>query len=418
MAEDNDKRLGYSPDIKYEEDYSSKIGTSSVGLGSYQIPELNPNKKDPTKPQFDPNFGIQLDNLMDEVAELTKALPDRIHVIVNSVFKPVYKDWKENIKGNVYPTYIPDPDDVIYVPYPGIIGGKPGDDDPSNGGGKPGDDDDDDPSNGGGDDPGGGGGDPGGGGIVPEDGNVPEPGDDDYPDPEPVDPGNGGFEDPEHYPEIGEDPYEDIYDNVDDESIDIDLPLDIFFPEINKMDIIKLEYVKNIMELYEYYTSQLKDALSSYYLQLVSAMVGVKSSRQMTFLLGDITEDMALDTADAEARTLMDASLRSEVMGNLKLDFLENMFKVESTLYHMKYFKAANELRQRYYSTDKNANDTKDAGTSAKVQEAMQMMYDRKYEDAYINYYKYLNSSLKVLEDAFKEQETGFKTKSTINNKK
>jgi len=184
------------------------------------------------------------------------------------------------------------------------------------------------------------------------------------------------------------------------------------------MEIIKLEYVKNIMDLYEYYASQLKDALSSYYLQLVSAMVGIKSSTEMAFLMMDISQDMALSTTDDEGRSLMDASLRSEVIGNLKLDFLENTFRLESTLYHMKLFKASNELRQRYYSTDKNKDSTKDASTSAKVTEAMRIMYDRKYEDAYINYYKYLNSALKVLDDAFKDQATGFKTKSTINRKK
>ena len=172
------------------------------------------------------------------------------------------------------------------------------------------------------------------------------------------------------------------------------------------------------MELYEFYATQLKDTLSSYYFQLTSAMVGTSSSQQLKFLMGDITQDDALSSLSNEGRTLMDASLKSEVIGNLKLDFLENMFKVESTLYHMKTFKAANELRQRYYNADKNASEGRDAGTSAKVMEAMRIMYDRKYEDAYINYYKYINSSLRVLTDALKEKEVGLKTKSTINKKK
>jgi hypothetical protein len=47
----------------------------------------------------------------------------------------------------------------------------------------------------------------------------------------------------------------------------------------------------------------------------------------------------------------------------------------------------------------------------------MIITYGRKYEDAYINYYKYLNSSLSTLEDFFKEILTGLKTKSTINKK-
>lgn len=435
MAEDNNKHLGYQPDIRYEEDYGSKLRNDSDKWETHSLPELNPSSKDPTVPQFDPSFGVHIDNLMNEVAELTKGLPDRIHVIVNQVFKPIYKDWKENIKGSLYPTYIPDPDDVIFIPNPGTIkypptnpggnnndpgtgGGNPGGGNPGNGGGGPGDDDD--PGGGypgGGDNPGGGGDDPGGGGPGRDD-----PGDEDeWPGDDPIegdDPEIGDIPEVGDDPETGDDPYEDIYKDIDEESFDIDLPIDIQFPEIDKMEIIKLEYVKNIMDLYEYYVSRLKDTLSSYYLQLVSAMVGIKSSTEMAFLMMNISQDMALSTTDNEGRSLMDASLRSEVIGNLKLDFLENTFRLESTLYHMKSFKASNELRQRYYSTDKNKDSTKDASTSAKVTEAMRIMYDRKYEDAYINYYKYLNSSLKVLDDAFKDQATGFKTKATINRKK
>lgn len=412
MAEDNNKHLGYQPDIRYEEDYESKLIDDSDKWGTYSLPELNPSSKDPTVPQFDPSFGAHIDNLMNEVAELTKGLPDRIHVIVNQVFKPVYKDWKENIKGSMYPTYIPDPDDVIFIPNPGT--NKPtnpggNNDDPGDGGGG-GPGDEDDPGNG------------GGPGDEDDNGGGDDPGDGDYPGDEDEWPGDDPIEedDPEigDDPETGDDPYEDIYKDIDEGSFDIDLPIDIEFPEIDKMEIIKLEYVKNIMDLYEYYASQLKDTLSSYYLQFVSAMVGIKSSTEMAFLMMNISQDMALSTTDDESRSLMDASLRSEVIGNLKLDFLENTFRLESTLYHMKLFKASNELRQRYYSTDKNKDSTKDASTSAKVTEAMRIMYDRKYEDAYINYYKYLNSSLKVLDDAFKDQATGFKTKSTINRKK
>lgn len=388
MAEDNKKQLGYSPEIEYTENYESKIATDSNKIGAYNLPGLDTNFKDPTVPQYDSSFGDHIDDLMNDVAELTTCLPDRLHVIVNQVFKPIYKDWKENIKGSTYPTYIPDPDDVIFIPNPGTAPK------PNTGG-----DNNKNPNNG-------------------DDGyGKTDYGDEEYPENIDIYPDNNDDYPEDEEEEKPESIFDDIYKDIVDETDDIDIPIDVQFPTIDKLETIKLEYLKNIMELYEFFVSQLKDTLSSYFFQMINALVGTTTTDQMIFLFGNITEDKALDTADDDERTLMDASLKSEVIGNLKLDFLENTFKIESTLYHMKTFKASNELRQRYYSYDKNSDEGKTASTSAKVQQAMQIMYDRKYEDAYINYYKYLNSALRVMDDALKELETGFKTKSTINNK-
>ena len=373
MAEDKDKKLGYKPEIQYAEEYDSKYVEQ---YNSNNISDIVVNN----------NINETIDNTMDEVASLVSMLPDRIHIAVNQVFKPVYLDWKNNFKDLVYPERIPDPDDLIFVEPPS----KPSrpEEDPT------GEDEE----------------------KKPEDyENDREPGGD------PPGKGNGSSNPSFTEDDDDEDPnpsfdWEDIYEDIDDDTTDVTLELDILFPEINITETIELEYTKNMMDLYNYYSDKLVNTLSSYYMQLLMALDGTTTPEQLEFLSQNISLDKAKKATD-ETRTLMDASLKCEVVGNLKLSFIENMFKVENTLYHLKQTRVAHELRYRYNSLNKDSTGTKEGSTSAKVSEAMIITYGRKYEDAYINYYKYLNSSLSTLEDFFKEILTGLKTKSTINKK-
>lgn len=374
MAEDKDKKLGYKPEIQYTEEYDSKYVEQ---YDSNNISDIVVNN----------NINETIDNTMDEVASLVSMLPDRIHIAVNQVFKPVYLDWKNNFKDLVYPERIPDPDDLIFVEPPSKPprpGEEPEEEDKEE---KPEDDENDREP----------GGDP--------------PGHDGPPNPSFTDEEEDDEEDPN--PSFD---WEDIYEDIDDDTTDVTLELDILFPEINITETIELEYTKNMMDLYNYYSDKLVNTLSSYYMQLLMALDGTTTPEQLEFLAQNISLDKAKKATD-ETRTLMDASLKCEVVGNLKLSFIENMFKVENTLYHLKQTKVAHELRHRYNSLNKDSSGTKEGSTSAKVSEAMIITYGRKYEDAYINYYKYLNSSLSTLEDFFKEILTGLKTKSTINKK-
>lgn len=376
MAEDKDKKLGYKPEIQYTEEYDSKYVEQ---YDSNNISDIVVNN----------NINETIDNTMDEVASLVSMLPDRIHIAVNQVFKPVYLDWKNNFKDLVYPERIPDPDDLIFVE-PSSKPTKPGED-PTGGDKEEKPEDDENDREPGGDPPG-------------HDG-----------------PPNPSFTDDEEDEDDDEDPnpsfdWEDIYEDIDDDTTDVTLELDILFPEINITETIELEYTKNMMDLYNYYSNKLVNTLSSYYMQLLMALDGTTTPEQLEFLSQNISLEKAKKATD-ETRTLMDASLKCEVVGNLKLSFIENMFKVENTLYHLKQTKVAHELRHRYNSLNKDSSGTKEGSTSAKVSEAMIITYGRKYEDAYINYYKYLNSSLSTLEDFFKEILTGLKTKSTINKK-
>ena len=203
------------------------------------------------------------------------------------------------------------------------------------------------------------------------------------------------------------------YPDLPDDTI-FDPPKKIIeYPKINMPDIIQLEYIKNLMDLYGNYVDRLKDILSMYYLHLFQAAFNTENEEEITFILNKIDE-FSSTVKDENVQHLMDASLRSEVLGALKLSFCENAFNLESTLYHLKTFYTVKDLRLRYYTIQKDSTKNKETSSSNKTLEGMRITYDRKYDDSYINFYKYLNSSLVVLDDVLQSFITGFKTKSTL----
>ena len=402
MEDNKDKRLDYRPDIKYEDDYYSDK--------AFREKHREEQKDEEDDDLYDEDFMDSLQDDIDHLAELIPMLPIDLQTAVNQVFKPVFNDWYDNLKGRLYPTRIPDPDKPIIRPTtPG--GGGSGGSTPGNGGG----------SSGGGDMPSGGdsgGGnpsDPGGGGdpntnppttngrdfgdmeIEPDRPPTiytPDPQEPVIPEPEPVDT-------PEY---IG-----------DDDIFAPSSPFTIEYEDIDPLEKIELEYTKNIADLYDYYLNKLKNALHKFYLGLVGAVYGANKETGADcakFILEDI--QLADTNVEGGLRHLIDTGLRGEVTGSLKLSFCINMFPIESTLYHMKDFKVAKELRTRYESEEMMQDGTRDGSVSDRILQGMRETYDKKYDTSYINLYKYLNSSVDVLDDVLRTLMMGIRAKEIL----
>ena len=175
----------------------------------------------------------------------------------------------------------------------------------------------------------------------------------------------------------------------------------------------ELEFIKNIADVYSYYTFRLKKTVSDYYTQLLALCGSNIGTADLDFLVGTITQEEA-DAISGAVRHLMDMALRFEVIGGLKVLFSKNMFSLESTLYHLKNLKTTQELRLRYIKADRLPDDSRENSLSNRMLKGMLELYNSKYDNAYINLYKYLNSSLDVLEDAMRTLITGLKSKETI----
>jgi hypothetical protein len=138
-------------------------------------------------------------------------------------------------------------------------------------------------------------------------------------------------------------------------------------------------------------------------------MPNVQKYDAIKFLNNDI--DLKASETSKQTRHLIDAALRSEVTGAIKVDFMSNVFTLEGTLFQLKSFKSAYELKLRYESADITNDGSRTDAISNRILEGSRSIYNRKYETAYINLYKYLNSFVQVTEDAFNTICAGVKAK-------
>jgi hypothetical protein len=174
-----------------------------------------------------------------------------------------------------------------------------------------------------------------------------------------------------------------------------------------------MEYIKNIYDLYSYYTDRLQGVIGRFINGLFVAYMGTESDAQLAFINNKISMS-DVEGIDKDLKHIIDACLRSEIIGSNKISFCENMFSLESSLYHCKNFKASYELRLRYAEIEKQKGSDKYSSDSNTILRGMEKIYDKKYDNAYINLYKYLNSSTQVLEDSFNTLIDGLLSKNTL----
>lgn len=98
---------------------------------------------------------------------------------------------------------------------------------------------------------------------------------------------------------------------------------------------------------------------------------------------------------------MLDSAVRQQIIKDMKLDYHKLMFNLESTIINLKQLKATQEFRIRYANIEKTDGGTKSNQYNNNVLTASLISYDKKYDIAYENLYRYLNSSNKVIKDSF-----------------
>ena len=371
MDDKNKKELGYSADIQYKEDYYSEHEyserTGQLGISDYDN-------------LIDDDFMDIIQGNINDLIYLVPNLPVKLQTAINQVLKPVIRDWKK-IKDNDYPKRIPGGGDPIITP--------------------------------------------------PPDWNPPIPPDPwEIPDPTPFEPDPFDPIPPVNYEPniitpaiIDPSPIHRVEPVIEEPGIEISFidDDDLFAPatkikiineELEETERMKLEYTKNLADVIHHYTSQLKDLVCGFYMYRLSAITSIKDDFDASFLINEITSNNC--STKNETRHLMDSALRNEVIGSNKLNFSLNTFTLEGTLYHLKNFSAIHEMRMRYANIEKAENNTMADSLSNKILNGNRDTYDKKYDLAYINLYKYLNGSLNILEDCMRTLETNMKSKETL----
>lgn len=213
------------------------------------------------------------------------------------------------------------------------------------------------------------------------------------------------------------------WDNVDDK----DLTMDEFNPdagwdddddlfpitkeEHTEEEIANKEYIKNLTDLFEDYVSNLKNIISNYWANFLIACAN-KDSSEIKMLLNNIllSSSNILDNS----KHLLDAAVREAITKDIKLNYFSTIFNAEETIKHLKQLKAMQELRLRYLKIPEVIGNTKTNQMNNNILEASRIIYDRKYEIAYENLYRYLTSSNKILDDTLQTNIHEMKSKQIL----
>lgn len=186
-----------------------------------------------------------------------------------------------------------------------------------------------------------------------------------------------------------------------------DMPVISLFPEDNgvtfeleknlPIDVeSKMSFIKDKKDMYRIFVSKLKLMLQQHMREvLYVAMKGQFGSYKDLYL------DFLTPTEKIpdHLKHTSDRITKGQIERDQKNRLLEKAFNIEQTIYHMVSNKATFEQRQRYYGID--YMDGTDYLTTKENDELRRMRkeYDKKYESSMYNYYKYLNSSIKITEE-------------------
>ena len=203
---------------------------------------------------------------------------------------------------------------------------------------------------------------------------------------------------------------------------DLDLPLQIRIKNTDPKTIIEKEYIKNIADLFDYYVNRLKDILYHYYSEKIAATFGKKINEEGNLInktleeisfLFDPIKNTTYEVTE-ELKHLFDAGVFMGEVSRLKLNFMSNSFPVEQTLFHLKNFKTIYLLRLRYASMETVDGSDKLDAMSNNILKGLKNSYNQKYDVAFANLYKYMNSSLDILEDVLNTELAGLRARRTL----
>lgn len=191
-----------------------------------------------------------------------------------------------------------------------------------------------------------------------------------------------------------EDDYED--DTEEDEEVNFIPIVNIIDKDIDENEEIRKIYKDNLVDLFDNYLNKLKSILDNYWLNIAPILIG-KTLDFKNFMLTDI--DHKTFKVDKERQYLLDLVMRCQIHKKTKISYASKIFPVDETLVYLRNLKLSTDLMLRYMDTDVKDKDTKKGDTTRAVLDACVINYNNKYNYTYKSMYKYLNSSIEVLDE-------------------
>lgn len=183
---------------------------------------------------------------------------------------------------------------------------------------------------------------------------------------------------------------DDLFDRVDD------IYIDVKDPNSDPAKIIKDSYYVNFLDIYEDYLNKVKTATTNY---IFTTIQTVKQG------LKDTSEFIDYATTDLNNKNLSHLSdyiVKSDISVGQILRLHKKMFNVDETILHIKKIRLSKEQAIRYNSIPEMKQETYlDVDSNVLLKESIRVA-EKKYEENFYALYKYLNSSVILLDESLK----------------
>jgi len=191
-------------------------------------------------------------------------------------------------------------------------------------------------------------------------------------------------------------------DNADDEGPDgiFSDTIPLMNVEINRKDpvqAIQEEYDNTLASILKDYLDKIQVSFNKYFSNIIASAAEIDTSN-----LAAINSTYEIKTTDIQNKNLHHASdmiIRSQIVRDQKLRLFRKLFNLNETISHVRACKVAKELKIRYYEEKKVSNDEYLDLVSNVMLTDSRKIYDKKYKENLRNLYKYLNSSVILIDE-------------------
>lgn len=185
----------------------------------------------------------------------------------------------------------------------------------------------------------------------------------------------------------------------DDFFRDDDDPFKITVENKDKLSIIKDTYDYDFACVIKDYTNKLKDALNNYINNVLITFKNIDVSNYSKVLSA---YNLSTDNVSDNYKHLSDLIIRSQITRQMNMRLYNKLFSIDKTIAHIRACKIGVEQKLRYYTSEYQTESGFNNFISNRFLENSRMMYDQKYKENFFNLYKYLNSSVILLNECFK----------------
>ena len=185
--------------------------------------------------------------------------------------------------------------------------------------------------------------------------------------------------------------------------------IEYVYPDLN--EAINREFVYLLSKVINHYTNRLKDIVNNYLFNIMKCNLQ-QSEENIDF----ISNKLELTSNDIlnHSKHLLDSSVKSENTAALRTEFFKNVFNIRDTAVYLRSFMVSHELRKRYTNIKYSKGNSMANSMSDSILEKLNIQYELQYRKNFENLFRYLESSLKVIDDILRLYIRDGLSKSTI----